>query len=291
VTVHVLLCYVDTDRKLVNELKKHLSMLSRHMHLTLYDPGSLNPGANRQQVVKEYFEQADIILLFVSAGLLASEYCYTIQMQQAIERHERRQVWIIPIILRPCVWQWPPLDKLQPLPEFARPVVNWKSRDDGFVNVVQGIIQVVELWNAHSLPEPQAERKNFIMQFDQLIQAVNKQLQPPPRAQHIAGTLQQLSIFVPVDVTLSDIMVGWRVLSHPHQSEEEPAIVNRRITCNDLATLASQLTGEEGSMLQAIKTWSVWHNAFQRSDDPRQIAMATTFERELGELKDTSAIV
>ena len=124
--------------------------------------------------------------------------------------------------------------------------------------------------------------------LNQLIEAVKLHMQPPPRAMATAGTLQQLSIFIPNDVTLADLVVGWQTLARAAKKEDEPATSQRRVTCGELAALAAPLTTEQGSLAQAIKTWRVWSDAFQRSDDPRQIAMSKTFTRELAELQEAA---
>ncbi|MBD2097678.1 hypothetical protein H6F90_21500 [Trichocoleus sp. FACHB-591] len=43
-------------------------------------------------------------------------YCYEIEMQWALERHDKGEARVIPILLRPCDWKGAPLGKLQALP-------------------------------------------------------------------------------------------------------------------------------------------------------------------------------
>jgi len=128
----------------------------------------------------------------------------------------------------------------------------------------------------------------LMVYLDQLVETVKSHMQPPPRAIATANTLQQLSIFIPNDVTLADLVVGWRMLSHASQQQEEPAIAQRRVTCGELAEMASQFTGEQGNLAQAIRTWHIWVEAFKNSNDPRQATMARTFTRELAELQEAT---
>ncbi len=208
-------------------------------------------------------------------------------MQRAIERHECKEARVIPIILRPVHWKEPPLDKLQVLPDRAKPISKWTDRDEGFKNVVDGIVKVMGQWNAHRLSDPVVERRVLMASLDQLMEAVKLQMQPQPRAMATARTLQQLSIFIPNEVTLADLVVGWRTLSHSSKQEEEPATSQRRVTCSELANMASQFTANQGNLAQAIKTWRIWLDAFKNSGDPRQAAMARAFARELTELQES----
>ncbi len=286
--VTILLCYAHQDERMVTHLKSHLSALERNGLIAIWDYGHISPGTEWEQEIATHLDEAQMILLLISSSFLASNYCYRIEMQRAIGRHERKEACVIPIILRPVRWNEPPLDKLQALPDRARPISRWIDRDEGCKNVADGIVKVIRQWNAHSLPGPIAERGVLMANLEQLIETVKVHMQPPPRAMATASTLQQLSIFIPNEVTLADLVVGWRTLSHSSQQEEEPATSQRRVTCSELANMASQFTTDQGNLAQAIKTWRIWQDAFKKSDDPRQAAMARTFARELTELQEAA---
>lgn len=291
VVATVLFCYAQQDERMARKLKDHLSVLEHNGHIALWDYGHISPGAEWEQEIQRHLDEAQIILLLISSSFLASHYCYKEEMRRAIERHEHKEARVIPVILRPAHWQAPPLDKLQPLPDRQKPITSWSPQDEGYKKVAEGLASVVKQWNTHSLSGPTAERKALIANLDQLIATVKVHMQPEPRALATANTLQQLSIFIPNDVTLADLVVGWRTLSRPSQQEEEPAISRRRITCSELANMASQLTTEQGTLAQAIKTWHAWSEFFKnRNDrsDPRQAAMAKTFARELTELQEAA---
>ncbi len=123
------------------------------------------------------------------------------------------------------------------------------------------------------------------MNSDQFIEAVKQQMQPEGRVQHLVGFLQQLFALTPDDTTLADIGTGWEVLAHPQSQNEEASVAHRRKICAELSAIAAQLTSEPGNLAHAVKTWQAWHDACQKSADPRQAAMAKTFARELVELQ------
>ena len=283
--VTVLLCYAHEDERMVSQLKNHLSSLKHNGLIAIWDYGNISPGAEWEQEIDKHLNEAQIILLLISSSFLASQYCYSVEMQRAIERHESKKARVIPVILRSVHWKEPPLDKLQALPDRAKAISTWKHPDEAFTNVANGIVKVIEQLNAHSLSDPIAERRALIANLDQLIETVKLHMQPPPRATATASTLQQLSIFIPTDVTLADLVVGWQTLAQASKQEEEPATVQRRVTCGELAHLASQFTTDQGNLAQAIKTWHIWRDAFKNRDDPRQTAMSRTFARELTELQ------
>src|SRR5262249_20213628 len=75
-----------------------------------------------------------------------SEYCYSIEMKRAVERHERKEARVIPVILHHVYWQVDPLSKLQALPTDGEPVMSdkWYHLNKALINVAEGIRQVVE---------------------------------------------------------------------------------------------------------------------------------------------------
>ena len=285
VAIQTFLCYAQKDERMAQQLKEQLSVFEQQGLITLWDHGSIRPGAEWEQEINEQLANAQIILLLISASFIASNYHYRIEMRQAIDRHERREARVIPVILRPVLWETPPIDKLQALPYPPKPLTDWNPRDTGFMEVAIGIAKVIEQLNTHSLPDPLAAREKFMEGFDKLIAAVETQMQPPGRAHAVARTLQQLSNLTPIEVTLADLIIGWRIVAQPIQKDEDVATVQRRATCSELATLATPIIQEQGTIMGALNAWQSWQKVFTNSNDPRREAMAQTFARELSELK------
>ena len=78
-------------------------------------------------------------MLLISSDFLSSDYCYDVELKRAMEKHERREAQVIPVILRPVDWSGAPFGKLQALPTDAKPVTSWENRDEAFVNIAKGI--------------------------------------------------------------------------------------------------------------------------------------------------------
>lgn len=284
-SVTVFLCYAAEDERMVDQLKKHLSVLKRNSLIELWGYNDISAGSDWEKKTYKHLDKAQIILLLISPSYFASDYCYSVETR-AVDRYERGRAWAIPVILRPVRWEESQLGKLRPLPDNGKPVIKWRPPDEGFENIADGIVKVIEQMQSPGLPR---RRKLLITNFDQLIETVKSHMQPPPRAQATAHTLQQLSLFIPDDVTLADLVVGWQTLSYASKRGEDAPTTQRRVTCGELAHMASQFTTSQGNIAQAIKTWKAWAEAFKKSDDPRQAAMAKTFARELAELEEAAA--
>jgi len=144
--VRIFCCYAREDQPLLLHFKTQIAALQQAGLVTLWADTDINAGGEWEKEIHSHLDTADIVLLFVSPDFMASNYCYGIEMQKALERHKRREARVIPIILRPVHWEEAPFSKLQVLPTNATPVTNkkWRDLDDAFLDVVNGILSIIE---------------------------------------------------------------------------------------------------------------------------------------------------
>lgn len=142
--VTIFFCYAHEDEPLLKRLKAQLQPLQRQGVIKTWHDRDISAGAEWEHEINEQLNTAEVILLLVSPDFLASDYCYSKEMQRAIERHERGEACAIPIILRPCDWSVTPLGKLQALPKDGKPVTTWSNRDNAFLDAAQGIRKAVK---------------------------------------------------------------------------------------------------------------------------------------------------
>lgn len=94
-------------------------------------------------LLEEHLLEAHIILLLVSVKFLNSEFCRSIQIQPALNRHNDGKACVIPVILRSCDWKYELFGHLQPLPAYGRPVIKWKPREDAYLDIITGIRKAI----------------------------------------------------------------------------------------------------------------------------------------------------
>jgi len=142
--VNIFFCYAHEDEDLLNKLKKHLWPLQRQGLIDVWHDRDISAGTEWEREISQHLNEAQIILLLVSSDFMYSEYCYGVEMKRAIERHQRGEVRVIPIIVRPVYWQGV-LGNIQALPTDAKPVVDrqWHTLDEALYDVAEGIRTVV----------------------------------------------------------------------------------------------------------------------------------------------------
>jgi hypothetical protein len=143
----LLYCYAHKDKILRDKLAIHLSVMQHLNQIDDWYDHEIKPGMKWEDEIDIRLNTANIILLLVSPDFMASKYCYGNEMRRAIERHERGEAKVIPVILRPIHgWQDTPIGKLQALPTDGKPVVDrkwWPTVDYALENVASGIREVI----------------------------------------------------------------------------------------------------------------------------------------------------
>ena len=137
--VEVFFSFAHEDERLRKTLDKHLGTLKRQDLIKVWYDCNINAGTEWAQEINSHLKTADIILLLISPDFIASDYCYSIEMKRALERHEAEEARVIPIILRPVDLQKTPFSKLKALPLNAKPITTWQNRDKAFLDVADGI--------------------------------------------------------------------------------------------------------------------------------------------------------
>src|SRR5947207_2748810 len=158
-TQHITLfySYAHKDELLRDELDKHLSQLRRGGHIALWHDRNINAGTDWELQIHAHLNTAQIILLLVSADFMHSDYCYSIEMERSLAKHQEGKSRVIPILLRPVMWEDAPFAFLQVLPQDAKPVTTWPNQDLAFVHIA---IQIRKVVKELQISDP-VDRKDF----------------------------------------------------------------------------------------------------------------------------------
>lgn len=163
--------YAQADQAVRDQLAIHLSQLKRDELIKEWSDQQILAGSYRAQEINQAIRSAQIILLLISADFLASDSCYDVEMQQALERHKRGEACVIPLIVRPCDWESSPFAHLQWLPRNSKPVTSWHDQDEAFVAIVQDLRKVIaDLPHLRQSASPLStlDRKNRISFLDKV---------------------------------------------------------------------------------------------------------------------------
>ncbi|HEY0081118.1 MAG TPA: COR domain-containing protein [Pyrinomonadaceae bacterium] len=142
--VRLFYSYSHEDESLRNRLETHLKILQHQKLIEGWKDRDIEAGEDWKQKIDENLERAQIILLLVSPDFIASDYCYEKEMKRALERHEKGEARVIPVIVRDVNWRIAPFAGLKALPRDGKAVDTWENQDTAWREVSEEIQRVAE---------------------------------------------------------------------------------------------------------------------------------------------------
>jgi internalin A len=142
--VRLFYSYSHKDESLRDELNTHLKLMQRQGMIKSWYDRNIDAGDDWKRSIDGNLEQADIILLLISADFIASDYCYEKEMQRALERHASGEAHVIPVIVRDVDLSGAPFAGIQYLPKDGKAITLWGNRDSAWRNVSEGIKQMAD---------------------------------------------------------------------------------------------------------------------------------------------------
>lgn len=142
-TWNIFYSYAHEDDEFRRELHRYLVPLEQKKKIVQWSDRKITPGADWQSEIRREIDSAHLILLLVSKDFLASDYCFGVEVDRAMERLKQGEARVLPILLNPCLWDDSRFSQLQILPREAKPITSWTSREDAFIEVAREIREIV----------------------------------------------------------------------------------------------------------------------------------------------------
>lgn len=140
----VFISYSHQDEKLKDELLKHLAPLKRNGLVSEWHDRKLMAGENWRSEISRNLYEADIVILIISIDFINSDYCYEIEMEQAIIRNNEGKCRVVPVLARPCLWADAPFAQIQALPRDAKPISMWSNQDEALVYIAEKLQELAK---------------------------------------------------------------------------------------------------------------------------------------------------
>ena len=157
--VKIFISYSHKDESLMDEFTEFLQPLVIAQRIKLWNDKGIPVGSVWDEEIKKALEDTDILLFMLSPSFLASSYINSIEITNAFELR-KRGVKLIPIMLRPCDLESHivPNEKykisdFQGLPRGFKPIVKWETHEDGWIEVVNGLKQVIAQVNQEKVKQ------------------------------------------------------------------------------------------------------------------------------------------
>ena len=310
--IEIFCSYAHADEHWRQQLDIHLSLMQRQGLVSIWHDRRIIPSQDWAQAIDSHLTSAWVILLLISPDFLASDYCYGIEMQRALERHQAGQARVIPILLRPVDWKGAPFARLQALPTNAKAITSWSNQDEAFADVAAGIRRAIEdparltarsshatfppVWNVPYAHNP------FFTGREELLSRLEKQLQTGQPS--TLSQPQAISGLGGIGKTQIAVEYAYR-----HRQDYQAVLwaraENREMLTSSLVEMATLLNlpqkdaQDQSLTIQAVKSWLQTHGEWllilDNADEPAFLGeflpwapaghiLLTTRTQALGEL-------
>lgn len=140
----VFIAYSHEDLPLRQQLENALAPYRRAGKLDVFVDHRLEPGEAWETELLASLAQARIVMLILSNDFLASEYCMTKELPQALEQRRQGRSEVVPILARPCRFEViEELGAIQVIQPHGHSVADHPHRDKAWHAVTQQLDRVI----------------------------------------------------------------------------------------------------------------------------------------------------
>jgi hypothetical protein len=169
--IKIFFSYSHKDSDIKEYLDTHFAPLKRSGKVQTWNDRDITLGNEWNDEIKQQLEEADIILLLISASFIASNYIWDNELKRAMERHEARTARVIPIFAKKCEFQDMPFAKLQGLPQDAKPIASFADPDEPCADIASKIRKLIDSIEANApqkatMPTTNLSESDKVIYFD-----------------------------------------------------------------------------------------------------------------------------
>ncbi len=145
VPLRIFIIYAREDESFKTSLLKAFKPLHRSGKIEIFHDGLIKPGERWEEAILGNLRTAHIILPLVSTDFFDSEFIHEVEFKKAVERYNKGETFIIPIILKHCGWKHDPvIPTLQVLPKDGKPVETWVFQGEAWEQILDAVHEVTE---------------------------------------------------------------------------------------------------------------------------------------------------
>jgi hypothetical protein len=138
-----------SDTKHQENLVKHLASLRRSGKLTTWSSDNLLIGASLRTDTRDALVAADLIAFLVSSDFMAADNLWENELNLSLERRKQGEaVWLLPIMVEPCMTEGTFLAELQALPRYGKAVSQHANADEVWASIAKEIGVLVDQFHA-----------------------------------------------------------------------------------------------------------------------------------------------
>lgn len=152
--IRIFISYSHKDEAYRETLETRLKVIGRLIPLDIWHDRRMLAGTKLAEKILEQLTLADVVLLLISPDFMASDYCFSKEMEEALRNYELNQGLPVPIIVRPdATWHLHQIGQHLALPRDGKAISKWPDADDAWHDVSEGLRRLLaDLAQQRALP-------------------------------------------------------------------------------------------------------------------------------------------
>lgn len=143
----VFVSYAHEDAAHKRRFDNSLRLLRIQGLIEPWSDAEILPGEPWREEILGALERAEIVVCLLSTDFIASEFCFSTELERALARWEAGETTVVPIIVRPCEWDQTDLKKLQAMPTDEDgnlvEITQWNDPDVAWLRVARQFRRLV----------------------------------------------------------------------------------------------------------------------------------------------------
>lgn len=148
------LSYAHADQAAFTALAPHLKALKRAFGLHVWTDHEILAGTRWEDRIAEAIAAADVMVLLISPGFIASDYVWEMELPAIRRRRDQGGALVLPVVVTRCMWELA-VKQLQAMPMrqgALTPLADWPRRDHALDAIREQMARSIQTHFA--LPEP-----------------------------------------------------------------------------------------------------------------------------------------
>jgi internalin A len=142
-TLSLFISYSHKDATFLDQLRGALVPYERKDELKVWADPLVEPGQAWESEILGNLERADLVILLLSNDFMRSYYCMDKELKRAVERHERGECELVPVVVRACRFEKLELGRIQAILPGGKSVKQYTDRDRAWLEVTKQIDRVI----------------------------------------------------------------------------------------------------------------------------------------------------
>jgi len=175
---HIFYSYAHEDDELRKKLVTFLAPLRQQRRITEWYDRKIEPGAPWNEEIRNQLSQANLFLFLLSYEFLDSDYCFGVEVEEAFERVKLGQAKVVPVLVKPCLWEDSRFSALQIVPREGKPICPTDDPRSASLDLFREVAKEIRDIVSEEPPQPitTAEERPETHKFDSSLELVRNQV-------------------------------------------------------------------------------------------------------------------